>query len=750
MVKVYDIKTPVGIEDENFDTWCQSIRPESEPNRDELWASMVKLIAQIKHDTDKANVDAENKKEKTTHKTLKELLAEGFEMANILSSLNANSGTLISAILYPLVQHSLLTLDQVSNHCPPRIVTRIKGVATMDAIRSLQSDMSHNQDASHIDNLRKMLLTMVDDVRVVLIKLAERLYLLRKAAKSSEENRYLIAREVSDVYAPLANRLGVGQIKWEMEDLAFRILREDDYKKIAKNLAEKRTDREVYVKNVLSIIKISLDELGVEADLQGRAKHIYSIWKKMQRKDVGFEEIYDVRAVRVLVPKVQDCYSVLGVVHGLWKHIPKEFDDYIATPKENGYRSLHTAVVGPEGKTLEIQIRTFDMHQESELGVAAHWKYKEGKGAPSDGYEAKIAWLRQLLEWQDELTESADLVEEFKNQVLEERIYVFTPQGKLIDLPKGSTAVDFAYRVHTEVGHRCRGAKVNGRIIQLTEPLDTGQRIEILTAKSGGPSRDWLSEHKGYIRSSRARSKVHQWFRHQDKDKNAAAGKQLIEKELQKHNIKNVDFDQVARHFNYNKVDELYAGIGSGDKGLHQVLNQIRSLQSNEPKIDRNTVIKKTPKVGKRTASSDILVEGVGNLLTRMAGCCKPVPGDEICGFVSQGRGIMIHRADCRYLLNSRAKSPEKILDVEWSHAVNENYLIDLLIKAYDRKGLLGDVTTLMADEKVSVTSLNTHVNKKRLMVSINIQIEVPSVSTVSKIMTKLEQLPTIVSVQRK
>jgi len=735
MVKVHHIETPKSLTDSNFYIWCDSLVSDNDASQDSLWKNTIQLLSTVKHD-DEAY--------------LSRLFAQSFEMANILSSLRSNSTTLLAAILYPFVDHQLIGLEQVKLKCSVPIANQLKGVTTMDAIRSLQTDFSDKNDDAQIDNLRRMLLAMVDDVRVVLIKLAERLYLLRKAVKKTDDATLALAHEISDVYAPLANRLGIGQVKWEMEDLAFRILYREEYLKIAKSLDEKRVAREKYVNKVLSIIGDALNQINVQADLQGRAKHIYSIWKKMQRKQVGFEEIYDVRAVRVLVPKIQDCYSVLGIVHGLWKHIPKEFDDYIATPKENGYRSLHTAVVGPEGKTLEIQIRTFDMHQESELGVAAHWKYKEGKAGAADGYEAKIAWLRQLLEWQDEVTESADIVDEFRSQVLEERVYVFTPAGKLIDLPKGSTALDFAYRVHTDVGHRCRGAKVNGRIIPLTEPLETGQKVEILTNKTGGPSRDWLSEHHGYIRSSRARSKIHQWFRHQDKDKNIAAGKSLLEKEMHKHNFRSSDLLKVAKHFNYNKEEELFASIGAGDKGLHQVVNAFRAQQEKSTSVDRETVIKRKTKVAKRSASSDILVEGVGNLLTRMAGCCKPVPGDEISGYVTQGRGIMIHRSDCRYLLNAQNTSPEKVLQVEWTDAVNEKYLIDLIVKAYDRKGLLADVTTLMGEEKVSVTALNTHVNKQRLMVAINIQIEVPSISVVSRIMSKIEQLPTIVSVQRK
>ena len=735
MVKVYHIQTPLDVFDETFENWCESLVSENESAKSKQWLNASKLLKSIQFNDEQDSA---------------RLYAQSFEMANILASLKANSTTLLAGILYPFVDAGLLELEQVAQSCSAPIANQLKGVATMDAIRSLQADFSEKNDASQIDNLRRMLLAMVDDVRVVLIKLAERLYLLRVATKSKNDAKYQLAHEISDVYAPLANRLGVGQIKWEMEDLAFRILHNDEYLKIAKSLDEKRVARETYVEEVLRVIGNALQEIKVEAELEGRAKHIFSIWKKMMRKQVGFEEIYDVRAVRVLVPEIQDCYSVLGIVHGLWKHIPKEFDDYIATPKENGYRSLHTAVVGPEGKTLEIQIRTNEMHQESELGVAAHWKYKEGKGGPTDGYEAKIAWLRQLLEWQDEVTESSDIVDEFRNQVLEERVYVFTPQGKLIDLPKGSTALDFAYRVHTDIGHRCRGAKVNGRIIPLTQALETGQKVEVLTSKSGGPSRDWLSDHQGYIKSTRAKSKIHQWFRHQDKDKNIAAGKTLLEKEIQKHNFKQISIAKVAKHFNYNKEEELFAGIGAGDKGLHQVVNVFRSIQNEQAPINRETVIKKRPKVAKRSASSDILVEGVGNLLTRMAGCCKPVPGDDISGFVTQGRGIMIHRSDCRYLLAAKNKSPEKVLDVEWTDSVNEKYLIDLLVKAYDRKGLLGDITTLMGEEKVSVTALNTHVNKQRLMVAINIQIEVPSIAAVTRIMSKIEHLPTIVSVQRK
>jgi len=734
MVKIKKISPPNNLKDELFIDWCEQLVYDAGQFDRELFVRARQLVI------DKTNLSPD---------VLNNLYIQSVEVAIILSELRVDSATLVAAMMYSFVDAVEISLDDLAEHCSSQVMQKVKGVISMDGVRGLQTNQSVGNDSVQVENLRKMLLVMVDDVTVVLIKLAERLYALRHAKNKDEFEKNIIAQEAKDVYAPLANRLGVGHIKWEMEDLAFRFLNQEAYLNIAKHLSEKRVARERYVDKVLKTMDTALLELNIKADLMGRAKHIFSIWKKMQRKQVGFEEIYDVRAVRVLVPKIQDCYSVLGVVHGLWKHIPKEFDDYIATPKENGYRSLHTAVIGPEGKTLEIQIRTDKMHQESELGVAAHWKYKEGAKSSGGGFEAKIAWLRQLLEWQDEMVDTNQLAEEFKSQVFDERIYVFTPLGKLIDLPAGSTALDFAYRVHTDVGHRCRGAKSNGRIITLTQALATGQRIEILTSKTGEPSRDWLSEQRGYLKSSRARHKVQQWFKHQDKDKNIAAGKQIIEKELKKNALQLNSYEKLARHFNYNNSEELFAGIGSGDKGVHQVMNAVRTLQPVQSVVSRETVLKRKPKIEKRSNSSDILVEGVGNLLTRMAGCCKPIPGDDISGYVTLNRGIMIHRSDCRYLLASKKKSPEKILAVSWTHQVNQHYLIDLVIKAYDRKGLLSDITSLMANEKVSVTSLNTKVSHKRLEVKIDVQVEMANLSNVSRLINLIEQLPNIISVNR-
>ncbi|PHS19728.1 MAG: GTP diphosphokinase [Kangiella sp.] len=737
MVQITNLKPPESFFEESCIVWCLQSFSQSENFDPVQFEALISLL--------KNNIDPKDKH-------LVKLSNIAFEQAIILVELNVDAETLIAAMLYPFVNSMNVDLKDVGEHLSVVVEERVKGVILLDGMRGLQSERAKNSDGLQVENLRKMLLVMVDDVMVVLIKLAERLVNLRMV-KNDQAVRQFCAKEINDVYAPLANRLGVGQLKWEMEDLSFRYLHPKEYKNIAKYLSEKRLAREVYVNEVLATIDRKLTAIGVASDLMGRAKHIYSIWKKMQRKKVGFEEIYDVRAVRVLVDKVQDCYSVLGVVHGEWKHIPKEFDDYVATPKENGYRSLHTAVIGPEGKTLEIQIRTHEMHQESELGVAAHWQYKEADSGKAGGYDAKIAWLRQILEWQDEVTDSAQLAADFKNQIFEERIYVFTPLGKLIDLPQGSTPVDFAYRVHTDVGHRCRGAKANGRIIPLTEALETGQRIEILTSKSGEPSRDWLSEHSGYIKSQQAKSKVHQWFKRQDKEKNINAGRVQLESELKKNGLEKVlsktEFLLVIKQFNFSSKDELYAAIGSGDKGIHQVINSIRNNFAENIVIDRNTVLNRKPKLVKRSASSDILVEGVGNLLTRMASCCKPVPGDEICGYITLGRGIMIHRCDCRYLLASKSRSPEKILQVSWTNQVNKSYLIDLIIMAYDRKGLLSDVTALLSHEKISVTSLNTKVSQKKLEVKIDIQVQVNNLEVVSRLITLLEQLNNIIEVKR-
>jgi GTP pyrophosphokinase len=601
-----------------------------------------------------------------------------------------------------------------------------------------------------VENLRKMLVAMVDDVRVALIKLAERTCAIRAVKHADDEKRHRVAREVFDIYAPLAHRLGIGHIKWELEDLSFRYLEPEQYKQIAKLLHERRLDREQYIADVMNQLRTELTATGIKADISGRAKHIYSIWRKMQRKGLQFSQIYDVRAVRVLVPEVRDCYTALGIVHSLWRHIPKEFDDYIANPKENGYRSLHTAVIGPDGKVLEVQIRTQAMHEEAELGVCAHWKYKgtDAKGG-SDHYEEKMAWLRQVLEWHEELGDIGGLAEQLKVDIEPDRVYVFTPDGHAIDLPKGATPLDFAYRVHTQIGHNCRGAKINGRIVPLTYSLHTGEQVEIITSKNGAPSRDWLNPNLGYITTSRARAKIVHWFKLQDREQNVAAGKAMLERDLARLALAAVDFAKLAEKCNLKSVEDMYAALGAGDLRLAHAVNlaqqQVEPERGNEQLelIPRRAT---APRPGKR---GDIQIQGVGNLLTQMAGCCQPLPGDPIVGYITVGRGVSIHRQDCASVLQLAGREPERIIQVSWGPVPVQTYPVDIVIKAYDRSGLLRDVTQVLLNERINVLAVNTRSNKEDNTASMLLTIEIPGLDALSRLLARISQLPNIIEARR-
>ncbi|MGL5597823.1 MAG: GTP diphosphokinase, partial [Aeromonas sp.] len=507
------------------------------------------------------------------------LLVRGVEMTGILLMLNMDLATLKAAIIYPFVEAGFISQARMDEDFGPKIAKLVEGVLEMEAIRSLQTGHRSETSPEQVDNVRRMLLAMVEDVRAVVIKLAERIACLREAKTADEETRVLMAQEISNIYAPLANRLGIGQLKWELEDLAFRYLHPDTYKQIAKQLDEKRLDRERYIREFVQSLRDGLKEAGVEAEVYGRPKHIYSIWRKMQKKHLEFNELFDVRAVRIVTKRLQDCYAALGIVHTQFHHIPREFDDYVANPKPNGYQSIHTVVVGPEGKAVEIQIRTDQMHQDAELGVAAHWRYKEGTAASgkANTFEEKIEWLRKLLAWQEDLSESGSLLEDLRSQVFEDRVYVFTPKGDVIDLPTGATPLDFAYYVHSMIGHRCIGAKIDGRIVPFTYALQTGDQIEVITQKEPNPSRDWMNPNAGFLRSSRARAKVATWFKKLDRDKNIAAGRELFEKELDRHNLSLAKIDKaiMLRRFNLESIDDLQAGIGSGDIRINQVINYL-------------------------------------------------------------------------------------------------------------------------------------------------------------------------------
>lgn len=676
----------------------------------------------------------------------------GLQIAEILIDLDIDSNAICAALVYSAVQQGKLTVDTINESLSVAVGKIVEGVLKMDAMRALQSKPLRGKHHSNeqIENFRKMLIAMVDDVRVVVIKLAEQVVFLQQAKALPEEERVIYAREAESIYAPLANRLGIGQLKWELEDLSFRFLDPEQYKYIASNLRERRLDREKYIKQVKAILEEEMTKLDIEAEVSARVKHIYSIWRKMNRKKLPFGEIYDVRAVRILVPEIKDCYYALGTVHGLWQHIPKEFDDYIATPKENGYRSLHTAVIGPEGKTLEVQIRTHKMHEESELGVAAHWRYKDGSDPTQSGFENKMDWLRKFIDWQADIADANDLADDFRSEVIDDRIYVFSPKGDVVDLPQGATAIDFAYRVHTEVGHRCVGAKANGRIITLTRPLKTGEQIEILTSKSGKPSRDWLDQNRGFVRSQRARAKIHQWFRLQNREKNAAEGKLLLEKELERLGIEEFKIKPLVKRFNYHTNEDLYAGIGAGDVRLHTLVNLIENQIKPKEKSEEEMVAS----IVKETKAPDpdhsgIIVNGVGNLMTHVAACCHPVPGDPIIGFITKGKGISVHHMDCHFIDDVEKNRPERLLACTWGQT-EALYPVEVIVIASDRRGLLSDITAILKNQDVNLVGVNSQSDSSKDTSETSFRLEIKNLDLLGRVLTLLSQVPGVIKAFRK
>ena len=686
------------------------------------------------------------------------LLVRGIEMVGILQMLSMDIGTLKAAIIYPFVEAGLISQERMDEDFGSKIAKLVEGVLEMEAIRSLQTLHRSETSPEQVDNVRRMLLAMVEDVRAVVIKLAERIACLREAKTADEETRVLMAQEITNIYAPLANRLGIGQLKWELEDLAFRYLHPDTYKQIAKQLDEKRLDRERYIREFVQSLRNGLKEAGVDAEVYGRPKHIYSIWRKMQKKHLEFNELFDVRAVRVVTKRLQDCYAALGIVHTQFHHIPREFDDYVANPKPNGYQSIHTVVVGPEGKTVEIQIRTDQMHQDAELGVAAHWRYKEGPqaGGKANTFEDKIEWLRKLLAWQEDLSESGSLLEDLRSQVFEDRVYVFTPKGDVIDLPAGATPLDFAYHVHSMIGHRCIGAKIDGRIVPFTYALQTGDQVEVITQKEPNPSRDWMNPNAGFLRSSRARAKVATWFRKLDRDKNIVAGRELFEKELDRHNLSmsKIDKGNMLRRFNLESTDDLLAGIGSGDIRINQVLNYLDTCY-NKPTAeeeDRRLLEKLEQKANapmRHKPKDHIVVEGVGNLMTHIARCCQPIPGDSIQGFITMGRGVSIHREDCEQLKELSRRNPERLIDAVWGENYSGGYGLTIRIISNDRSGLLRDITTVLANEKINVMGVRSRSNVREQTAEIDMELEIYNINAFNRALAKLSQLNDVISAKR-
>lgn len=671
-------------------------------------------------------------------------ITHAMAVAEILVQLHLDPDSIIAAILHDVVEDTRFSLENIQEEFGEQVAHLVDGMTKLAFIEQHELNQRGTKEHLHAESLRKLLLAMAEDVRVVLIKLADRLHNLRTLKHLPEYKQQRVAKETLDIYAPLANRLGIWHIKWELEDLAFRYLQPQEYKRVASFLDERRVDRERYMKHTIQIIKSEIFKAGIKADVTGRPKHIYSIWKKMQRKGVSFDAVYDVRAVRVLVDKVQDCYAALGAIHTIWRHIPHEFDDYIATPKENMYQSIHTAVIGPQGKTLEIQIRTHEMHQHAELGVAAHWSYKEGSKAAESAYDQKIAWLRQLLDWKDESDDAGDFIDRFKSEVFQDRVYVITPQGDIIDLAQGATPLDFAYHIHTDVGHRCRGARVNGRIVNLTYELKSGEQVEVLTTKNGHPSRDWLNTHLGYLKTSRARAKVRHWFKQQDYATNVSQGREHLEKDLRRLGISGISHKSLADEFSLSNVDDFYSALGRGDITATQIASRIQVLAPKEPKPVDSYVKQKH-----RMAGGDIQIEGVGNLLTKIARCCSPTPGDPIIGFITQGKGVSIHRRDCRNILKMDEIRRPRLINVEWNADIQDLYPVDIGVETIDRQGLLHDILNVLRNEKVNVNAVNTQSNKHNNTAHMEFTIEVSSMNQLSLVLNRLGQLNNVLEVRR-
>ena len=651
--------------------------------------------------------------------------------AEVLAEIQADGDSLSAVLVAAMPNWNRERIDAELGVAIGALIDGVKRIRAIDAL----SDERATPSAPQMESLRKMLLAMAQDMRVVLIKLAEQMSLMRGIAASTAEAQRRAARQTFNLYAPLANRLGVWQLKWELEDLAFRFLEPETYQNVVQQLDQNRSDREKYIEGVGDMLREALRQEGLAVEVQGRPKHIYSIYRKMQEKNLAFDRLYDLRALRVLTGDIRECYSALGVAHNLWQPIPGEFDDYIAQPKGNNYRSLHTAVVGPEGQTLEVQIRTRDMHRESEFGVAAHWRYKEG-GKGDRKYDAKIAWLRQVLNWRDEVSAKRS------GELLQDSVYVLTPQGQVVDLPRGATPVDFAYHVHTDLGHRCRGARVDGAIVPLNYALQNAQYVDIISAKQGGPSRDWLNATLGYLVSHRAMAKARQWFNHQELAMAMANGRAVLEKEMQRAGKTAVALEHVAAKLAFPGVNELFAAIGHGEI----TTRQIQFALSND--IEEAAPASLTHSAKALTTSRGILVLGVNNIATVMAKCCKPAPPEAIVGFVTKARGVMVHRADCVNILRLDQERRERMMPADWGKDMAGPFAVDIAVEAEDRNGLLRDISDAMAREHVNVTAANTLT--RGAFATMLFTVEVPDLGKLQLLLQSVRNVAGVVRASRK
>jgi GTP pyrophosphokinase len=644
----------------------------------------------------------------------------------------------IATLLSDPALRDVLDIKRIETEFGNKIAQLTQGVNQLNTLK--EGTQARINTPEQAEKLRRLLMAIISDVRVMLIKLCYRVERLPLLKHDDYEQRRWIAQETLDIFAPLANRLGMGLLKWELEDLAFRALEPQAYKRIARLLEEKRSEREAFIEKFIAHLKDLLAQQELNASVQGRVKHIVSIWRKMQRKNLEFHELFDVRAVRILVDTVADCYAVLGVVHTTWQHIPAEFDDYIANPKDNGYQSLHTAVVADDGKIVEVQIRTVEMHENSELGVASHWRYKEGARLDRR-MESNIAQMRDLLQGSAE--EVSDAISEISTELSNDRVYVFTPTGQIVDIPQGGTPLDFAYGIHSEVGHRCRGAKVNGRIVNLTTVLKTGDEVEILTTKESRPSRDWMNKNLGFIKSAGTRSKVRNWFNHQDFEQNLLDGKAIYDRILSKYSIHDANLKDLVAHFKRKDTDQFFADIGRGLITSPQILGYLQTEPAQDPfrKIKKET---KTP-----TSRDEVSIHGVGNLMTQFAQCCKPVPGDSIIGFITLNTGISIHKRSCSNILALPEEKRPRLIEVEWGHQNGSVYPVEITMTAYQRTGLMQDISTILANMKVNLLDINSNTNKAEQMVYTRLTMEIHSVDELVLIIDKLSQLPNVQDVRR-
>ncbi len=680
-------------------------------------------------------------------------------VASILAELRVPPEVIVAGLLHDTVEDTTITLTDLRRDFGDTVAILVDGVTKLTKLPRVSRGDQH-AEGSHSGNgnepeeqvgdaksrkqdlafetLRKTFIAMGDDVRVVLIKLADRLHNMRTLGHMPEEKRKRIAQETLDIFAPLANRLGIWQIKWELEDLGFRYVNPEKYKEIAEQLNEKRPDRESDIEIIKKNLVDILAKNNIKVEISGRPKHIYSIYKKMAQKGKPFDLVRDVRAVRLLVPDIPSCYAALGVIHTHWRPIPGEFDDYIAAPKDNFYQSLHTAVIYDDKRPVEVQIRTADMHQNAEYGIASHWRYKEGGHSSDKNYEDRINWLRNMMDWRADVNDAREFVEGMKTDVFQDRVYVFTPRGDIFDLSAGSTPIDFAYHIHTDIGHRCRGARINGKLVPLHQELKTGDQVEILTAKRGGPSRDWLNPNLGLVKTQRARSKIRFWFKKQEDEQNLAQGRSTLERELQRLGIPEINFETMARDLGFKTPDELFIALGCGDTSISRVIRQFSEREESTDVLAVGSQIKES------TTTNVIEVVGLKGLLSQIARCCNPTPGDQIVGYVTRGRGATIHRQDCPNIL--RRKDTERLLQVSWGK-IERTFPVPIKVKAYDRQGLVGDISTLLSGEGINIADVSVNVN--RSLADLSIVVEVKDLDQLSRILTRIENLPNVMEAHR-